>query len=208
MITEFTDVFPQDSTLIPPKVTPVITGVVNVFSENPPDKLPLMCDIQHAIEFDSEEVIYQVHKGDISHNCIMQTPSIHLPVVSIALSQLEEKNDGKEIVIFHKLTKIRDKKYEVIMDCGSCINTVFSELIENDWLKTLPHSHPFKVPLIKSIVKGVKQSYLVPDDFHLYFWRTVWHMLGIKSKFSTAFQPQIDGQIEIVYRSPVRVFMI
>jgi len=128
MIAQLTDVFPKDNTLIPLEVTHVITKFVDVFSENPSDKLPLMCDTQHTIESNLEEVIYQVdkkacdnsddeHKGkDISHNCIRQIPSIHLPVITTAFSQLEEKNDGKGIVIFHAFTKIENQNCKVIVD--------------------------------------------------------------------------------------------
>jgi len=34
-----------------------------------------------------------------------------------------------------------------------------------------------------------------------YFWKTLWHMLGTKLKFSTTYHPQINGQIEVVNRS-------
>ena len=121
------------------------------------DKLPPKHDIQYAIESDSEEVIYQGdeeacdnsdddhEREDISHNCTKQTTSIHLLVISTAFSQLEEKNDGKGTSIFHTFTKIWNQDCKVIVARESCINAVFSELIEKDGLKMLPHFHPFKV---------------------------------------------------------------
>jgi len=45
----------ESSTLIPPQVIPVITQF-DVFLENPPNKLPPMCDTQHVIESDSEVI--------------------------------------------------------------------------------------------------------------------------------------------------------
>ena len=53
-ITEFTDVFPRDGTLISPEITLMITEFVDVFPEDSLDKLPPKRDIQHAIEFDLE----------------------------------------------------------------------------------------------------------------------------------------------------------
>ena len=144
-ITEFTDVFLNDNTLI---------QIDDVFLKNPLDKLSSKCDIQHAIESDSEEVIYQVDTEacggeDIAHTCIRQTLLIHLLVVSSTFSQSKEKDDGKGIATFHTFTKIGDKNYKVIVDCESCVNTVSSEVFGTDGLKSIPHSHLFKVPWIK-----------------------------------------------------------
>ena len=37
--------------------------------------------------------------------------------------------------------------------------------------------------------------------FVSYFWKTLWKLFSITLKFSSAFHPQIDGQIEVVNRS-------
>jgi len=42
--------------------------------------------------------------------------------------------------------------------------------------------------------------------FVSYFWRTVLHKMKIKLKFSTAFHPQTDGQIEMVNKTLENLF--
>ena len=47
---------------------------------------------------------------------------------------------------------------------------------------------------------GLPKTIVFDGDvrFMSYFWKTLWHLVGTKLKFSVAFHPQIDGQTEVV----------
>jgi len=193
-------VAPESGSIVPPKVIFVIKEISDIVPEDFPNKLPPIYDTPHTIEPGSDKFTFQLGEvdsdtdkeitgDDISLNCIRPTPSTHLSVVRRVPSQPAEKDDWKRTAIFQTFSKIGDKNYGVIVDSESCINAILSKVIENLELDVVPHFCPNKVSWINSMAISVQQLSLVLIEFHLYFWKTMWHMLGIKSKFSTAFQP-------------------
>ncbi|KAI5342226.1 hypothetical protein L3X38_010101 [Prunus dulcis] len=54
-----------------------------------------------------------------------------------------------------------------------------------------------------SRLHGVPKTIVSERDvrFMSYFWKTLWRMMSTKLQFSSAYHPQIDGQIEVVNRS-------
>ena len=63
-----------------------------------------------------------------------------LTVVRYALTQPKETQDWKRTVISYTYIKYGDKGCKIIIDSGSCINTVSSSSISHLGLKFIPHT--------------------------------------------------------------------
>ena len=76
-------------------------------------------------EYEFNGYIRTVEAINLSHS----VGRAQLGVVRSTLAQLEQLNDCRRTVIFQNCTKIENKSCKVIVDSGSCINTIVSELI-------------------------------------------------------------------------------
>jgi len=107
--------------------------------------------------------------GDsIGLNCIQPMMSIHLFIVRCDLSQPKEKDDWRRTTMFHTIMKIGGRSCKIIVDSGSCINTVSSTVITKLGLKVVPHPHSYIVTWINLLALEVKQRCLVLIDFSFY----------------------------------------
>ena len=65
---------------------------------------------------------------------------MRLGVVRYALTQPEKTKDWRRTVIFHTYIKYKDKGCKIIIDNGSCINAVSSNIIDHLDLNKFPPS--------------------------------------------------------------------
>ena len=66
---------------------------------------------------------------------------------------------------YFKLTKISDKNCPVIIEIGSCVNIVASNMVIKFGLKVVFHPQPYKVSCVNSVFIDVKERCLVPIQF-------------------------------------------
>ena len=89
-------------------------------------------------------------------------------VVRNALAEQRDTNDWRKSVIFQTYTKCGDKICKVIIDSGSYINAVSSNVVAHLGLKLIPHPKPYKVSWVDTSSIAIKERCVVPLQFLTY----------------------------------------
>ena len=91
-----------------------------------------------------------------------------LGVVRCTLTQPEPLNYWRRTAIFQTCTKIDNKNCKVIVDSGSCINTVASKLITTLGMIPVKHPNPYKVTWIDATSIDVQERCQILIQFATY----------------------------------------
>ena len=89
-------------------------------------------------------------------------------VVRYALAEQRDTNDWRKNAIFQTYTKCGDKICKVIIDSGSYINAVSSNVVAHLGLKLIPHPKPYKVSWVDTSSIAIKERCVVPLQFLTY----------------------------------------
>ena len=144
-----------------------MSGVGHLTSQCSSQNKTLLVEIQiEDLEEDSLELVVHQQDDDSDasakerefNGCIRTmkvtnlTPNAdraQLRVVRCTLAQLEQINDWRRTIILQTCTKLKNKRYKVIEDSGSCINTVASKLITTFEMKLVKHPNLYKITWIE-----------------------------------------------------------
>ena len=89
-------------------------------------------------------------------------------MVRYALAEQRDTNDWRKSAIFQTYTKCGDKICKVIIDSGSYINAVSSNVVSHLGLKLIPHPKPYKVSWVDTSSIAIKERCVVPLQFLTY----------------------------------------
>ena len=76
--------------------------------------------------------------------------------VECSLTQTETKEDLHGTDVLQTFVRLEDKECQVIIDSGSCVNTISTSTVETLGVITVPHSNSFKASWIDSISMTIK----------------------------------------------------
>ena len=83
-------------------------------------------------------------------------------VVRCSLAEQRDNDDWRRIAIFQTYTKCGDKTCKVIIDSGSCINAVSSNVVSPLGLKLTPHPNLYKISWVDTFSIAIKKRCVVP----------------------------------------------
>jgi len=102
-----------------------------------------------------------------------QIKTTKLGVVRCALTQPKGTEDWRRTAIFYTYIKYGDKGCKIIIDSGSCINTVSSGSVSRLGLKSVPHPKPYNVSWVNDTSIAVKERCLFPIKI-FYYHDEIW----------------------------------
>ena len=89
-------------------------------------------------------------------------------MVRCALVKQRDIDDWQRSAIFQTYTKCGDKTCKVIIDSGSCINAVSSNVVSRLGLKLIPHPNLYKVSWVDTSSIAINERCVVPLQFLTY----------------------------------------
>ena len=89
-------------------------------------------------------------------------------MVRCSLAEQRDNDDWRRSAIFQTYTKCGDKTCKVIIDSGSCINAVSSNVVSRLGLKLTPHPNPYKISWVDTSSIAIKERCVVPLQFLTY----------------------------------------
>ena len=89
-------------------------------------------------------------------------------VVRCALAEQRDTDDWRKSAIFQTYTKCGDKTCKIIINSGSCINAVSSNVVFRLDLKLMPHPNPYKVSWVDTSSIAILEICVVLLQFLTY----------------------------------------
>ena len=89
-------------------------------------------------------------------------------VVRSALARQRDTDDWRRSAIFQTYTKYGNKTCKVIIDSGSCINAMSSNVVSCLGLKLTPHPNPYKVSWVDTSSIALKERCVISLQFLTY----------------------------------------
>ena len=89
-------------------------------------------------------------------------------MVRCALAEQRDTNDWRRSAIIQTYTKCGDITCNVIIDSGSCINAMSSNVVSYLGLKLTLHPNPYKVSWVDTSSIAIKEKCVVPLQFLTY----------------------------------------